>query len=287
MPVLAAGVRPFVPGAERGHPGGRVLPVSLEITRPDGNQALTGVSVQLPPGVAALLSSVTPCQEPPAGVEWSCEEGEPDRALHRVVRPRREPVMLGGNVYLTTGYDGAPFGLLVRTQAAAGPFNLGYVDVRSRINVNQETAAVTVTTDPGPHGDGLPTILKGIPVQLKDLQVSVDRPDFEFNPTSCDPMSINGILTAAEGATAGVSSRFQVGGCASLPFHPALTAVAGGQGSKANGTSLDVKITSAGVGQANIAKVDLQLPLALSSRLATLQPGVYRSGVQREPHVVS
>ena len=83
-----------------------------------------------------------------------------------------------------------------------GPFDLGYVNVRSRINVNPETAAVTVTTDPGPHGDALITMLKGIPVQLKRLQVSVDRPGFEFNPTSCDPMSITGTLSGSEGASA-------------------------------------------------------------------------------------
>ena len=47
-------------------------------------------------------------------------------------------VELTGQAYLTTGYDGAPFGLLVRTLAEAGPFDLGWVNVRSRINVNPE-----------------------------------------------------------------------------------------------------------------------------------------------------
>ncbi len=123
---------------------------------------------------------------------------------------------------------------------------------------------------PGIH-DALPTRLKGIPVQLKRLLVSVDREHFEFNPTNCDPKSITGSLSGSEGASASVSSDFQVGGCASLPFSPKLTAVAGGHGSKADGTSLNVTVTSAGVGQANIAKVDLQFPKALSSRLTTLQ----------------
>ena len=54
----------------------------------------------------------------------------------------------------------------------AGPFDLGYVNVRSRINVNPETAAVTITTDPGPRGEALITMLKGIPVQLKRLLVT-------------------------------------------------------------------------------------------------------------------
>ena len=59
-----------------------------------------------------------------------------------------DPVTLTGNVYLTAGYNGAPFGLLASTEAKAGPFNLGIVNVRSRINVNPTTAAVTITTEP-------------------------------------------------------------------------------------------------------------------------------------------
>ena len=84
-----------------------------------------------------------------------------------------------------------PFGLLVATQAKAGPFNLGMVNVRSRINVDPTTAAVTVTTDPGPRGESLPTILKGVPVELKALNVNVNRPEFQFNPTNCAPMSVD------------------------------------------------------------------------------------------------
>ena len=69
-----AGVLARVPCAEHEHPGRRASRRStLEIARPDGQQALTGVSVRLPPGVAALLSSVTPCQEPRPG--WNGRVG--------------------------------------------------------------------------------------------------------------------------------------------------------------------------------------------------------------------
>ncbi len=251
---------------------GAFSPFELQLERPDGQQALTGVSVTLPPGVAALLSTVNPCPEPPAGVEWSC--GTESLIGHSLASSGvgSQPVTLPGDAYLTTGYDGAPFGLLVRTKAEAGPFDLGYVNVRSRINVNPETAAVTVTTNPGPHGDALITMLKGIPVQLKRLQVNVDRQGFEFNPTSCEPMSITGTLSGSEGAATNVSSRFQVGGCEGLPFHPSLEASTSGQASKANGASLTVKVTSAGLGQANIRKVFLTIPKILPSRLQpTLQ----------------
>ncbi len=276
----------FSPGffAQSANPqAGAFSPFELEIARPDGQQALTGVSVSLPAGVAAVLSSVTPCQEPPAGVEWSC--GQESLIGHSTAWSGlgNEPVTLPGDVYLTSGYDGAPFGLLVRTHAAAGPFDLGYVNVRSRIDVNPETAAVTVTTDPGPHGDALITMLKGIPAQLKRLRVTVDRPGFEFNPTSCDPMSVQGSLSGSEGANASVSSRFQVGGCENLPFHPSLTASVGGHASKADGTGFDVKITSQGLGVANVRKVELQIPAALPSRQSTLNQACLAAVFQANP----
>jgi hypothetical protein len=270
-----SGALPFTPAfdAESANAlAGALSSFTVELERPDGDQALTGVAVHLPPGIAALLSSVTPCAEPPTGGEWAC--GQESLIGHSTAWSGLgpEPVMLGGDVYLTTGYDGAPFGLLVRTHAAAGPFALGWVNVRSRINVDPNTAAVTITTVPGPHNDGLPTMLKGIPVQLKQLNVTIDRAGFQLNPTSCDPMRIEGTLDGSEGAVAGVSSPFQVGGCASLPFHPTLEASTDGQASKADGASLTVKITSAGLGQANIQKVFLTIPKILPSRLQpTLQ----------------
>ncbi len=56
------------------------------------------------------------------------------------------------------------FGLLVATEAKAGPFDLGMVDVRSRINVNPKTAAVTINaTAPRPRHEALPTQIRGTP----------------------------------------------------------------------------------------------------------------------------
>lgn len=265
---------PFAPGFDAqgaSTQAGAFTSFTVQIERPDADQALAGVAVHLPPGIAALLSSVVPCPEPPAGVEWSC--GPQSLVGHSTAWAGlgSEPVELPGEVYLTTGYDGAPFGLLVRTHAAAGPFDLGYVNVRSRINVNPTDASVTITTDPGPHGDTLPVRVKGIPAQIKDLSVSVDRPDFEFNPTSCDPKTIEAVLSGSQGATAGRSSPFQVGGCGALPFGPVLTASTAGQGSRADGTSFNVRITSPGLGQANIAKVDLRLPKQLPTRQSTIK----------------
>jgi len=125
-----------------------------------------------------------------------------------------------------------------------------------------------------------------VPVDLKQLEVTVERPGnapFEFNPTNCNAMSIAGILTGYEGTSQSTPYPFQVHNCAGLAFQPTLTAIAGGHGSKADGTNLEVKLTSPGLGQANIAKVDLQLPGALPARLGTLQQACTEAVFDTDP----
>jgi hypothetical protein len=168
-------------------------------------------------------------------------------------------------VYLTGPYNGAPFGLAVVVPANAGPFHLGNVVVRAAIHINPSTAAVTVVSNP------LPQMIDGVPLRVKTVNVTVgEAGDFTFNPTSCNQMSIGATISSAQGADAGVSSPFQATGCANLLFKPVLSASTVGKASKAGGASLDVRVSS-GAGQANVAKVDLQLPRQLSSRLTTLQ----------------
>ncbi len=244
---------------------------SLTIARPDQDQTLSAVSVTLPAGAAALLSSVTPCPEPQASQGTCGQESEIGRAT-AVSGLGPDPYTVpGGRVYITGPYQGAPFGLSIVTPAVAGPFNLGDVVVRASINVNPTSAQVTISSALPSIVQGVGQAPSGIPLALKQIHVTVDREHFEFNPTSCDPSAITGTLTGAEGASEPVASHFQVAGCESLPFAPKLTATAAGRGSKADGTSFDVTVASTGLGQANIAKVDLQLPKALSSRLSTLQ----------------
>ncbi len=226
---------------------------------------------------------MTPCPEPPAGQEWSCGAASWLGKATTSSGLGSHPYTITGQVYLTTGYDGAPFGLLVSTDAThVGPFDVGIINVRSRINVDQTTAQVTVTTDPGPRGEGLPTFLKGVPVQLKQLNVTVERPEFQFNPTNCNTLHVTGTLSGDEGAATPVSSPFQVANCASLPFSPGFTAETIGTPSKNEGIGLRILVKST-PGQANIGRTHVEFPLSLPSRLTTLQKACLAAVFEANP----
>jgi hypothetical protein len=235
---------------------------SMTINHSDADQPLSGVTLRLPPGAAAMLSHVTPCE--PTGGEWNCGEASRVGDSTSTSGLGGSPYSLPGTVYLTQGYGGAPFGLLVVTPANAGPFHLGNVDVRSKIFVDPNTAAVTIVSDP------FPQFVRGVPVQLKQINVTVDRSEFEFNPTNCSGLSVTGTIAGGAGALAVVSSPYGVTGCAALPFKPTLAASTKGNASKPNGAELRVKVASS-PGQANITKTKLVLPVTLPSRLTTIQ----------------
>jgi hypothetical protein len=275
--------RPFTPGFQAGSTNlqaGAFSPFTLTMSRPDADQTLAGLSVQLPPGLSGDLSGVQLCPEPLASA-GACPAGS--LIGHTVVSAGlgNAPFTVeGGQVFITGPYKGAPFGLSILNPAKAGPFDLGYVVVRAKIEVDPTTAALHIVSDP------LPTIKDGIPLQIQHVNVTVDRPEFTFNPTDCNPMKLTGTMTSTEGASASVATPFQVTNCAALSFKPGFAVSASGKTSRLNGTSLDVKLTypSAPAGtHANIAKVKVELPKQLPSRLSTLQKACTEAAFDANP----
>ena len=77
--------------------------------------------MHLPPGVAALLSSVTLCEEAQAASD-ELSGGKPGRGSDRGRGPGLRTVCeSGGKVFITGPYGGAPFGLEIVSPAVAGP----------------------------------------------------------------------------------------------------------------------------------------------------------------------
>ena len=271
---LAPQFNPTFTAGMTNNQAGAFSPFTLAFGRGDADEFFGGLSMQLAPGLSGMLSKVSLCKEPQAS-QGTCGPESVIGHTQVLTGPGAEPFLVtGGQVFITEGYKGAPFGLSIVVPAKAGPYTLagttgaGTVVVRGAINIDPHTAALTVTSDP------LPASLDGIPLQLKIVNVTIDRPEFTFNPTDCNKLAITGNLSSLEGASVAEPSSFQVTNCAALAFKPGFAASTSAKSSKADGASLTVKLTYPNTPQgteANIAKVKVDLPKQLPSRLTTLQ----------------
>jgi hypothetical protein len=276
-PSLAAGTTSIQAGG--------FSPFTMTMSREDGQQSLQSVSLKMPPGLSGLLTGVELCGEAQANAGMCGPNSLIGETIVSVGVGNDPFSVKGGKVYLTGPYKGAPFGLSIVNPAKAGPYDVerdtskpnnpacDCVVVRAKIEVDPITADLTVTSDnEGPYK--IPTIIDGIPLQIKHVNVTVNRPGFTFNPTNCNPMAITGSLDSTEGATSTVSVPFQATNCARLSFKPQFNVSTSGKTSRQKGASLHVKLVYPKLpfgSQANIASVKVDLPKQLPSRLTTLQ----------------
>ena len=261
----------FSPGfhAGSGNPlAGAFTTFVTQVTRDAGSPALTGVSVNMPPGLTAKLAGIPNCPESAlAAVKaapgtGAAEIGAPScpaaSQIGKVVAGTGSgaPFYVDtGKVYLAGPYKGSPLSLAVVAPAVAGPFDLGNVLVRVGIDLDRVTAQVHAVSDP------IPTMLQGIPLDIRDLRVYLDRSGFALNPTSCEPTAATAKIEGTGGATADVSDRFQVGECAALGFKPKMTLRLKGGTTRAKHPALTV-VLKPRPGDANISGVSVRFPSA-------------------------
>ena len=151
---------PFNPSLTAGatsNQAGGFSPFTMTMSREDGQQNLQAISLNMPPGLSGLLSGVKLCGEAEANAGTCGPESEIGETIVSVGVGNDPFSVKGGKVYITGPYKGAPFGLSIVNPAVAGPFNLGKVIVRAKIEVNPVTAALTITSDnEGPYK--IPTV---------------------------------------------------------------------------------------------------------------------------------
>jgi Domain of unknown function DUF11 len=272
-------ILPFSPSFSAGtsNPNaGQFSPLTVTFGREDREQDFSQIKVVTPPGLVGSLASVPLCGEPQADL-GTCSAASRLGTMTVAAGPGSHPYYQQGQLYLTGPYKSAPFGLSIVVPTKAGPFNLGNVVVRAQINVDSHTSALTVTTDT------LPQILDGIPLRLRTTNVTIDRPNFIFNPTNCAQQHITATASGSQGAVAEESVPFAVAGCAGLPFGPKFSVSTSGKTSRAGGASLDAKLVFPKAAQSNIAKVKVDLPKQLPSRLTTLQHACLDSTFNANP----
>jgi hypothetical protein len=260
---------PFAPGMLAGstdNQAGSFSPFYMRFTRSDGEGQITQLDATLPPGLVGKIAGVGHCSEAEIAATKTkagkAEIASPTcSASSRIGRVLAGagvgPVLtqVQGALYLAGPYKGHPLSVVSVVPAVAGPFDLGTVVVRSALDLDPTTAQVRVI---GADSDPIPTILQGIPLQLRDLELQIDRPGFTLNPTSCDPEQVHTTLSAGP-LTANLAQRYQAQGCGALGFKPKLTLALKGATKRGKFPSVRSILTPR-AGDANIAKAVVFLP---------------------------
>ncbi len=256
------GQRGFNPGFQAGveNPvAGQSSPFTLRVTRPDGDQNIAAIGASLPKGLLARLAGVPLCADAQA-LTGNCPAASQIGTTTVAAGGGATPVYVpqpgkpATAVYLAGPYKGAPYSLVVKVPAQAGPFDLGTVTVRNSLHVDSTTTQVTAQSDP------LPQVLAGVPISYRDIRVEVSRPGFMVNPTSCEPTTVGGTIASANGASVATSSRFQMADCGSLGFKPKLSMRFHGAPARRGGFPALKAVLSAPEGQANIGKATVLMP---------------------------
>lgn len=245
-------------------------PFVANLSREDGSGVFTAIDLSTPEGLSAKLKGVPYCPE--ASIAQALARSGAGAGATELASPSCPAASQVGTVvagagaganpfYVDTGklyfagpYKGAPLSLVAVIPAVAGPFDLGAVVDRIALNVDPATAQVTAVGDP------IPTALQGIPLDVREIRVAIDRDGFIQNPTDCSPMSVDGTVHGVGGAVAQVSNRFQVGGCAALGFKPNLTLAFKGGTKRTKHPALKSVVTYPKGDYANIAKAAVTLP---------------------------
>jgi hypothetical protein len=274
--TLAA--RPFLPSyaaKSNNTAAGAYSPFQVNIGRADGEQELKVVNVTLPKGLTGKLAGIPYCSEAAIAAaqasggaaqaaNYSCPAASEIGTTSTAAGSGSGPIRIGGKAFLAGPYKGAPLSMVSITPAIAGPYDLGTVVVRVALNVNPETAEINAVSDP------IPNVFGGVKLDIRAIDVNVDRNQFMLNPTNCSAQATSGSIAGGGGNPANpaafssypVSAPYSATGCDSLKFKPKLFTKLTGP-TKRNGNPKLRAVLEARNGDANIARTALTMPHSL------------------------
>jgi hypothetical protein len=243
---------------------GSYSPFVFRLSRPDGSQELSALEATLPKGLLGRLEGTSYCPDSAltraAGRSGAAEQASPScpsgsrvGSVSVTAGAGPRPIDVAGAAYLAGPYKGAPLSLAIVTPALAGPFDLGTVVVRNALYIDPVTAQISVKSDP------IPTILEGIPLDIRSVEVLIDKSDFTLNPTNCDPKSLTAGVVGTNSLVS-LSNPFQVANCEALAFKPKLALRLYDAPTRRGGVPALQATLTTGKGEANIAKTSVVLP---------------------------
>jgi len=270
--------RPFAPSytaKSDSNKAGSYSPFHVHIGRPDGQQELKVVNVTLPKGLTGKLAGIPYCSEADIAAAQassgksqlassSCPAASQIGTTTTLAGSGALPFKIAGKAFLAGPYKGAPLSLVVVTPGVAGPYDIGTVVVRVALNVNPTTAQINAVSDP------IPNVFGGVKLDVRSIDVDVDKSQFMRNPTNCEPGAVSGTINGgganpanpASFSSYGVSVPYAATECNSLGFRPKLFTRLFGPTNRAKNPRLRA-ILETREGDANVARTALSLPHSL------------------------
>jgi len=250
----------------------------IVISRPDGHDMLKGLKLSLPPGAAGSLSAVPKC--PLANAQaGTCPESTTVGNIKTSLGSSNSLFTVPGKLYLAEpAAPGDVASIVATVPAKAGvqdpqtgkyPIDLGPdVVIINRLRLRDEDTGVDVILAGAYRGgqlvsDGIPTMLEGVPLPIRKIEITVDREGFFLNPTSCEPKPVVGTFTSEGGKAATSSYSTQAKGCDTLPFDPTLYMIVGERGKTNAGQDVHPPLTAIvtqKAGEASISRARVLLP---------------------------
>jgi hypothetical protein len=167
--------------------------LNFTVTRADQEEPPAAIAIQAPAALAQMFAGVPPCEEPRAA-QGTCSAASALGTVAAQAGPGYDAVALNGEVYLTGAYGGASQGLEIVLPVDPGPLQLGDAIVRMSAQIEPGTHQLRIA-------GSLPSIADGVPLQIKELQVQLDR-ELRISPDGCEPLTVTGTITGTRGGSA-------------------------------------------------------------------------------------
>jgi hypothetical protein len=231
----------------------------IVFSRPDGDANLTGLNLSLPAGATGSLAAAPQCPLAQAQA-GTCPESTRIGTIRNTVGNGNSLLTVPGELYLSEAMQpGDAASIAVRVPAKVGPIDLGQVVLMNRIFLREADNGLEVQMV-----SQIPTMLEGVPLPIRRVEILVDRPGFFLNPTGCEPRNLTATFFGEGGVQSASTIALDATDCAALPFGPDIRLIAGGPG---NTDQFDhppfQALVTQEAGEADITNARVVLPLIL------------------------
>ncbi|MDQ8045150.1 MAG: hypothetical protein AAGC46_09390 [Solirubrobacteraceae bacterium] len=215
---------------------GHYSPLTTTVARPDRSPRLKTTVINLPPGELAAIKGVPECTQAQAAAS-ACPDSTKVGTITSLAGVGPAPYQANGTIYLMARSGSDVAALSLHVPVKFGEVYLGDLNVPARVVIRPNDLGLQVIAD-------VPERYDGIPLNIRQLSIKLDRANFSLSPTNCSALTTQSSITATDGQVSTPTSTFQVSGCDKLGFAPELMAAVNGQTSNNGRPNVSVRITS-------------------------------------------